>query len=115
MLEDLAINSPSWFVFDLFLGVSFYAAVSVWLILRAKRWPRWAQWLKYDREWGWDYYVHQSLGRVKDYFGEIGTPIKVSWFRYEFQKCFDWRTTRVPKGSSIEEVMKRAHEDAEAR
>jgi hypothetical protein len=55
-----------------------------------------------------DYYMHKSKGYVGDYFGEVGEPFKVSFSKYCFFKSLKYRVTKVPKGTSICEVIKQA-------
>ena len=42
----------------------------------------------------YNYYAHRSLGFVKDYFGDIGPRVKISYIRYLFMKIFGWRVSK---------------------
>ncbi len=55
-----------------------------------------------------EYYMHRSEGVVGDYFGYIGTPFRVHMLQYYFFTAMRYRTTRVPKGSTVCEVIEQA-------
>lgn len=55
-----------------------------------------------------DYYMHRSGGYAFYYFGNIGTPFKVSMFRACINGLCGYCVTRVPRGASIKRVYIRA-------
>ena len=56
----------------------------------------------------YDYYAHDSRGPIKDYFGDIGRPVKISKLSYIWLKFMNFRVTRVPKDSDIAVVVAQA-------
>ena len=45
----------------------------------------------------YNYYGHRSLGFIKDYFGDKGPKIKVSFLKYWWLKLTGYRVTKEPK------------------
>jgi hypothetical protein len=60
------------------------------------------------------YYLHNDSGDVNAYFGNIGTPFRVSFFRYLIAKLDGCVATKAPNGYSIGEVHIKAQIEAGA-
>jgi hypothetical protein len=56
----------------------------------------------------YEYYLHLKGGKVFDYFGGIGHPLRVSPLRAWIWKLLGFRMTRVRKGKSLKSVILRA-------
>lgn len=56
----------------------------------------------------YDYYLHRSGGYAFDYFGGIGKPFKVSWFKALVAKLLKREVTPCPVGCSEHRVYVRA-------
>ena len=52
--------------------------------------------------------MHRSISWYWDYFGKIGEPFEVSSLKYYYFKHLKYRVTKVPKGSSMCEVIEQA-------
>lgn len=52
-----------------------------------------------------DYYAFRSEVFVGDYFGDIGTPVKVSYVTYKYLKINGYRTVEVPAGTSMKAML----------
>ena len=62
----------------------------------------------------YDYYIHRSCGFCEDYFGRIGDPVKISFFKYYVMKL-RYRTTKVLSGSSLKDVLTQALNNSETQ
>ena len=44
-----------------------------------------------------NYYIHRSLGFVRDYFGEPGPLVQTNIIFYYVMKILGYRTSKLPK------------------
>jgi predicted SAM-dependent methyltransferase len=56
----------------------------------------------------YDYYKHRSGGFVFDYFGGVGTAVKINILWYYCLKITGYRVTKVPAGSPLVDVYVKA-------
>ena len=61
----------------------------------------------------YDYYMHRSGGFINDYFGYVGDPFKVCWFKYWFFGTCGYKVTRVPKNSTMKVILTQSLINAE--
>jgi hypothetical protein len=51
------------------------------------------------------------MGFCDNYFGHIGEPFKTTFIKFYIMKFLKYRATKVPKGSTICEVIEQAIDD----